>query len=97
MDGPVVPLLHDGGAVFESYATGRVNVNRLWIDIRLRSRHDVVAWLFEVVAGWFFESFGSADTVEVVLEPSCEWEGFTWGVVKKGKMRKLRESRYDLV
>ncbi len=99
VDGKVVPLSHDGGAVYESYATGRVGINRLWVEMRMVSRHDFVAWIVEVVGGWFFDWFSSEgeDVVEVTIEPNVDWEGFTWGVVKKGKMRRLREIRYDLV
>jgi Protein of unknown function (DUF1682) len=94
----VVPLSHDGGAVYESYATGRVGIHRLWIEINMISRHDIVGWIVESVGSWVFDFFGSGeDLVEVTIEPSAEWEGFTWGVVRKGKMRKLRETRYDLV
>jgi hypothetical protein len=98
VDGRVVPLSHDGGGVYESYATGRIGIQRLWVEIDLKSRHDFVAWIVESVGGLFFEGFGGGgDTVEVTIEPSAEWEGFVWGVVRKGKMRKLKESRYDLV
>lgn len=67
------------------------------------SRHDFVAWIVEVVGGFFLEGwFGDAgsgeDIVEVNIQPNVgEWEGFTWSVVRKGKMRKLKETRYDLV
>ena len=99
IDGRVVPLSNDGGAVYESYATGRVGIQRLWVEMRMVSRHDFVAWIVEFVGGWFFDWFssGGEDIVEVTIEPSVEWEGFTWGVVRKGKMRRLRETRYDLV
>jgi Protein of unknown function (DUF1682) len=85
--------------VFETYATGRVNVNRLWVEMRMVSRHDVLAWIMESLGGWLFEGLGGdgEDIVEVTIEPSVEWEGFTWGVVRKGKMRKLKGSRYNLV
>jgi Protein of unknown function (DUF1682) len=93
-----VPLSHDGGAVYQSYATGRVGIRRLWIEITTVSRHDVVSWLAESIGSFFFDIFGPGeDLVEVTIEPSAEWEGFTWAVVRKGKMRKLGESRYDLV
>ena len=63
------------------------------------SRHDVVAWVVEVVGGFLFDSWaaGEGDMIEVSIEPDASWEGFTWGVVKKGKMRRLKEARYDLV
>jgi len=92
----LVPLSHDGGGVFEAYATGRTGVKRLWVEIQLVSRHDVVAWIMEIVGGWLFD-YLQGDVVEVSIQPSAEWEGFTWGIVRKAKMRKLRESRYDLV
>jgi hypothetical protein len=98
IDGRVVPLSHDGGGVFETYATGRVGISRLWVEIECSSRHDFVAWVIEVVGGFFFEGMGGqGDRVEVVIEPSGEWDGFVWGVVRKGIMRRLRETRYDLV
>jgi hypothetical protein len=98
VDGRIVPLSHDGGGVYESYATGRVNITRLWIEIGMKSRHDFVAWIVESVVGFFWEGFGGGgDTVEIVIEPSGEWEGFVWGIVRKGMMRRLREKRYDLV
>jgi hypothetical protein len=99
VDGKFVPLLDDGGSIYESYATGRVGIQRLWVEIRTVSRHDLVAWIVESVGSWFFDwmSSGDEDIVEVTIEPNVEWEGFTWGVVKKGKMRRLRETRYDLV
>ena len=99
VDGRIVPLSPDGGGVYESYATGRVGINRLWVEMRMVSRHDFVAWIVEVVGGWFFDWFSSTseDVVEVNIEPNIDWEGFTWGVVKKGKMRRLREIRYDFV
>lgn len=96
VDGHVVPLSHDGGGVYESYATGRAGIRRLWIEINLASRHDVVAWIVETVGGWLFDYLQS-DVVEVTIQPNVEWEGFAWGVVQKSKMRKLKESRYDLV
>ena len=98
-DNRIVRLSHDGGAVFESYATGRINISRLWVEMSLVSRHDFVGWVIETVAGFFFDWVGTGgeDLVEVIIEPSAEWEGFTWGVVRKAKMRKLRENRYDLV
>jgi hypothetical protein len=96
VDGRVVPLSHDGGGAFESYATGRQGIKRLWIEIKLVSRHDVVAWIVETVGGWLFD-YMQSDVVEVTLQPNVDWEGFTWGVVRKSKMRKLKESRYDLV
>ena len=64
------------------------------------SRHDIVAWIVEFVGGWLFDwlvSGDGEDIVEISIQPNVEWEGFTWGVVRKGKMRKLKESRYDLV
>ena len=63
------------------------------------SRHDVVAWVIEVVGGFFFDwwAAGEGDMIEISIEPDGNWEGFTWGVVRKGKMRRLKESRYDLV
>ena len=80
------------------YATGRVGIKRLWVEIRMATRHDFIAWFIETVGDWFFEWFGSnGDIVEICIEPNVEWEGFTWGVVRKGKMRKLREGRYDVV
>jgi hypothetical protein len=82
--------------VYESYATGRAGIRRLWIEINLASRHDVVAWIVETVGGWLFDYLQS-DVVEVTIQPNVEWEGFAWGVVQKSKMRKLKESRYDLV
>jgi hypothetical protein len=99
-DGRVVPLSHDGAGVYESYATGRVGINRLWVEINMLSRHDMIAWIVETVGGFFWDGFtngGSGDLVQVEIDPSAEWEGFTWGVVRKGRMRKLKESRYDLV
>ena len=96
VDGRIVPLSHDGGGVYESYATGRAGIRRLWIEINLVSRHDVVAWIVETVGGWLFD-YLQGDVVEVTIQPNVEWEGFAWGVVRKSKMRKLRESRYDLV
>jgi len=93
-----VPLSHDGAGFYESYATGRININRLWIEIKTISRHDLVAFVVESIAGWFFESFAEeGDVIQVTIEPNVDWEGFTWGVVKKSRMRRLRESRYDLV
>lgn len=98
VDGRVVPLSHDGGGVYESFATGRVNVHRLWVEMKLNSRHDVVAWIVESFMGFLYEGFGAyGDLVETIIDPSCDWEGFTWSVVKKGKMRSLRDKRYDLV
>jgi len=99
VDGRVVPLSHDGGGVYESYATGRVGIKRLWVEIKMVSRHDVVAWVIEVVGGFFFDwwAAGEGDMIEISIEPDGNWEGFTWGVVRKGKMRRLKESRYDLV
>jgi hypothetical protein len=98
VDGRVVPLSHDGAGVYETYATGRINIHRLWVEIKTISRHDLVAFVFESVAGFLFESFSEeGDVVQVIIEPNVEWEGFTWGVVKKSRMRRLRESRYDLV
>ena len=82
--------------MFEAYATGRTGVKRLWIEIQLVSRHDVVAWIMEILASWLFD-FLQGDVVEISIQPSAEWEGFTWALVCKAKMRKLRESRYDLV
>lgn len=97
-EGSVVPLSHDGAGVYESYATGRININRLWIEIKTVTRHDVVAWVIESVGGFLFESFaGEGDSVEITVEPNVAWEGFTWGVVKRGRMRRLKEDRYDLV
>lgn len=99
VDGRVVPLSHDGGSVFESYATGRINISRLWVEMNLVSRNDFVGWIVEAVAGFFFDWVGSGgeDLVEVIIDPSAEWEGFAWAVVRKAKMRKLRDNRYDLV
>lgn len=98
VDGRVVSLSHDGSGVYETFATGRLNVHRLWVEIRLNSRHDLVAWMVEGVMGFLYEGFAAyGDVVEVVVDPSCDWEGFTWSVVKKGKMRALRDKRYDLV
>lgn len=67
--------------------------------MRMVSRHDVLARIVESVGGWLFEWLAGdgEDVVEISIEPSVEWEGFTWGVVRKGKMKKLKESRYDLV
>jgi hypothetical protein len=98
-DDRIIHLSHDGAGVFESYATGRVGVNRLWIEMRMVNRHDVLAWIVESVGGWLFDWFpgDGEDVVEVTIEPNVEWESFTWGVVRRGKMRKLKESRYDLV
>jgi len=97
-EGRLVPLSHDGAGVYESYATGRININRLWVEIKTISRHDVVAFIVESVAGWLWESFSEeGDVVQITIEPNVEWEGFTWGVVKKSRMRRLRENRYDLV
>ena len=97
-DGRIVPLSHDGGALYESYATGRVAIRRLWIEINMISRHDPFALVVESVGSFFFEWFGPGqDLVEVTIEPSAEWEGFTWGVVKKGKMRRLKQTSYSLV
>ena len=98
VDGRVVSLSHDGSGVYESFATGRLNVHRLWVEMRLNSRHDLVAWMVEGVMGFLYEGFAAyGDVVEVVVDPSCDWEGFTWSVVKKGKMLALRDKRYDLV
>ena len=48
--------------------------------------------------GFLYEAFGNyGDLVETIIDPSCDWEGFTWSVVKKSKMRALRDKRYDLV
>jgi hypothetical protein len=97
-DGRVVPLSHDGGGIYESFATGRVNIHRLWVEMKLDSRHDIVAWVVESFMGFLYEGFGNyGDLVETIIDPSCDWEGFTWSVVKKSKMRSLRDKRYDLV
>jgi len=94
----MLPLSQDGAGVFESYATGRIGINRLWIEIKMISRHDIVAWVVESIGSFLFDFLGNGeDVVEIVIEPNVEWEGFTWGVVRKGMMRKLREKRYDLV
>jgi PAT complex subunit CCDC47 len=96
--GKIIPLSHDGPGVYESYATGRVNINRLWVEIRTQTRHDLIALLVESIAGGLFDLVPwEGDVAEIVIEPSAEWEGFTWAVVKKSQMRKLREGRYDLV
>jgi hypothetical protein len=48
--------------------------------------------------GFLYDGFGNyGDLVETIIDPSCDWEGFTWSVVKKSKMRSLRDKRYDLV
>ena len=99
VDGKVVPISGDGAGVYESYATGRVGIRRLWVEIRMASRHDVIAWVVELVGGFLFEwwAAGEGDMIEVSIEPDATWEGFTWGVVRKGRMRRLKEARYDLV
>jgi hypothetical protein len=97
-EGKIVPLSHDGAGVYESYATGRVNINRLWVEIRTTTRHDLAAMAVEYIAGGLFDFVSwEGDVAEIVIEPSVEWEGFTWAVISKSRMRKLRESRYDLV
>ena len=97
-DGRQIPFSDDGAGVYESYATGRVGINRLWIEIRTLTRHDVVAYVLEIFVGFLFDVFGPGeDLVEVNIEPNVEWEGFTWAVVRKQNMKRLRETRYDLV
>ena len=75
-----------------------MGINRLWIEIRTLTRHDVVAYVLEIFVGFLFDFFGPGeDLVEVNIEPNVEWEGFTWAVVRKQNMKRLRETRYDLV
>lgn len=93
-----MPFSDDGAGTYESYATGRVGINRLWIEINTVTRHDVVAFVVEMFVSFLFDYFGPGeDLVEVNIEPNVEWEGFTWGVVRKQNMKRLRETRYDLV
>lgn len=84
---------------YTSYASGRINVAQLILNVTLQSRQNFSLWIMEHLFGFFFDSLDPIeDEVEMVatLHDDVKVEPFIWAVVNKENMNKSRTENYFL-
>lgn len=91
--------IKDSSENFSSYATGRVNIAKVNIDIRLKPRHNLFVWILETVMSFFTESVVSPDdkaTIEIIPSSDASYDNFITAIVSKLGMNDHRKFNYFL-
>ena len=91
--------IKDSPENYASYATGRINIDKVNISISLQPRHNIFIWLFESVFSFFMDSIEkSEDVAEFTITPSSDvtYDNFITAIVSKSGMNDFRNSNYFL-
>ncbi|CAH6721342.1 UPF0674 endoplasmic reticulum membrane protein [[Candida] jaroonii] len=89
--------IKDSSENYSSYATGRDNISRVNIDIKLRPRHNIFVWFLEGVISFFTEAVKKPiDKVDIVIYPSFAYDNFISAIVSKLGMNDYRKFNYFL-
>lgn len=91
--------IKDSSESFSSYATGRVNIAKVNIDIKLKPRHNLFVWILETLLSLFSASVAMpSDKVNIQITPSsdAEFDNFITAIVSKIGMNDYRKFNYFL-
>ncbi|CAG89799.2 DEHA2F24156p [Debaryomyces hansenii CBS767] len=91
--------IKDSSEDYSSYATGRINIAKVNIDIKLKPRHNIFVWVLESVMSFFTDSVVyPTDKVNIEITPSPEanLDNFISAVVSKLGMNDFRKFNYFL-
>ncbi|KAK6454386.1 uncharacterized protein RJT20DRAFT_130509 [Scheffersomyces xylosifermentans] len=91
--------IKDNSESYASYATGRNNIAKVNITIKLKPRHNLFVWVLETVLSFFASSVQlPEDKVDFVITParSAEYDNFIAAIVSKLGMNEHRKFNYFL-
>mmetsp|Transcript_5812 Transcript_5812/g.5756 ORF Transcript_5812/g.5756 Transcript_5812/m.5756 type:complete len:375 (+) Transcript_5812:21-1145(+) len=91
--------IKDSSEDYSSYATGRINIAKVNIDIKLKPRHNIFVWILESVMSFFTESVVfPTDKVNIEITPSADAkiDNFITAIVSKLGMNDFRKFNYFL-
>lgn len=91
--------IKDSSEDYSSYATGRINIAKVNIDIKLKPRHNIFVWVLESVMSFFTDSVVyPTDKVNIEITPSPEanLDNFISAIVSKLGMNDFRKFNYFL-
>lgn len=89
----------DSSENFSSYATGRKNIAKVDLTLKLKARHNISVLVMETLLSYFTESVPPpVDKVEIVVTPSddVQYDNFIQAIVSKIGMNDSRKFNYFL-
>lgn len=87
----------DSAENYSSYATGRENVSRVDIAVKLVPRQNAFLWIMESLFGYFTASVQPPqDRVDIVIHPYAQYENFVTAISSKLGMGDFRKFNYYL-
>lgn len=92
-------FVKDSPENYASYATGRINIDKVNISIRLQPRQNIFIWLFENVFSFFLDSIEkSEDVADFTITTSSDvtYDNFIAAIVSKAGMNNFRNANYFL-
>lgn len=92
-------VVRDSAENYSSYATGRKNIAKVNVSVRLQPRHNVFVWILEIVMSFFSETVVKPeDKVYITITPSndAQYDNFISAVVSKLGMNTQRKHNYYL-
>lgn len=92
-------LIEDGYTDFFAYSTGRRHVESLHTIFKMRPRHDLAQYLFQLGRTFVDLHYRPVDEVQLdfKLSPTALSDSFVWAVVAKDELISVKEGRWDLV
>lgn len=92
-------VVRDSPENYSSYASGRKNIAKVNVTVRLQPRHNLFVWILEIVMSFFSETVVKPeDKVQIAITPAndAQYDNFISAIVSKMGMNEHRKHNYYL-